>query len=111
MGHKRSLVRQTDWKPLGLAFFSNVLGTRLPLPAENEANDAFVLEPLRIEREGYFNPAIRRPVDVEHEPRGGKLDRVEPEVPRIAADSRRRKGRPDTELILRETFNVWMDPI
>src|SRR5215471_5612052 len=78
MGHKRSLVRQTDWKSLDR---SNALSTRLPLPAENEANDALdLLEPSRIEREGYFNPAIRRPVDVEHEPRGGKLDQVEPEV-------------------------------
>ena len=88
------LVRQTDWKPLGLAFFSNVLSTRLPLPAENEANDAFdVLEPSRIEREGYFNPTIRRAVDVEHGPRGGKLDQVEPEVPRIAVD-RQKAQRP-----------------
>src|SRR5215472_1937380 len=85
MGHKRSLVRQTDRKSLDLAACSNALSTHLPLPAENEANDAFdLLEPSRIEREGYFNPAIHRPVDVEHEPRGGKLDQVEPEVPGIA---------------------------
>src|SRR5215467_4029089 len=86
MGHKRSLVRQTDWKSLDR---SNALSTPLPLPAENEANDAFdLLEPSRIEREGYFNPAIRRPVDVEHEPRGGKLDQVEREVPRISSQAR-----------------------
>jgi hypothetical protein len=41
------------------------------------------LELLRIEREGYFNPAIRLPVDVEHEPRGGELDQAELEVPAI----------------------------
>ena len=70
---------------MGLVACSNALSTHLPLPAENEANDAFdLLEPSRIEREGYFNPAIRRPVDVEHEPRGGKLHQVEPEVPGIA---------------------------
>jgi hypothetical protein len=51
------------------------------LNAENDANDALDLpEPLRIEDEGYLNPAIRRPVDVEREPRGGELDQTEPEV-------------------------------
>jgi hypothetical protein len=51
---------------------------------KNEANDALdLLEPLRIEREGYFNPEIRRPIDVEHEPRRSKLDQAELEVPSI----------------------------
>ena len=50
LGHKRSLVRQTDWKSLDLAACSNALSTCLPLSAENEANDAFdLLEPSRIE--------------------------------------------------------------
>jgi hypothetical protein len=50
--------------------------------AENEANHAFdLLEPQRIERECYFNPAIRRPVDLEYEPRGRELDQAEPEAP------------------------------
>jgi hypothetical protein len=52
-----------------------------PLQSKYEADNVLDLpEPLRIEREGYFNPAIRCPVNVEHEPRGGKLDQAEPEV-------------------------------
>lgn len=52
---------------------------------DEPAHNAFDLpEPSRIEREDYFNPAIRRPVDVEHEPGGGELDQVEPGVPGIA---------------------------
>jgi hypothetical protein len=59
MGHKRSLVSQTDWKFLDLPACSITSGTRLPLLAENEANDAFdLLEPSRIEREGYFNRRV-----------------------------------------------------
>jgi hypothetical protein len=58
------------------------------------------LELLRIEREGYFNPAIRLPVDVEHEPRGGELDQAEPEVPtylpRASLYSKRRHHSPRT---------------
>jgi hypothetical protein len=56
----------------------------LSLPAEYKGNDAFdLLEPLRIEPEGYFNPAIRRPLDIEYEPRGGELDQSEPKMPGV----------------------------
>jgi hypothetical protein len=65
-------------------------GCLLPPHPENEANEALDLsEPLRIERKGYFNPAIRRPVDVEHEACGTELDQAEPEVPDIPVEFRR----------------------
>jgi hypothetical protein len=52
--------------------------------AKNDPNDApDFLKPLRIEREGYINPAICCPIDVEHQPRGGELDQAKPEVPGI----------------------------
>jgi hypothetical protein len=60
---------------------SKIARHALTLDAENDANDALDRpQPLRIEHEGYLNPAIRRSVDVEHEPPGGELDQSEPEV-------------------------------
>lgn len=52
--------------------------------AKDDPNDApDFLKTLRIEREGYFNPAICCPIDVEHETRGCELDQAKPEVPGI----------------------------
>jgi hypothetical protein len=67
----------------GNAAFVSCQGRSL-FHTKNDPNDApDFLKLLRIEREGYFNPAICRPIDVEREPRGGELGQAKPEVPSI----------------------------
>jgi hypothetical protein len=48
---------------------------------ENDTNDALdLLKSLWSEREGNFDPAIRRSVNVEDEPRGSEFDQAHTEV-------------------------------
>jgi hypothetical protein len=75
--------------------------TRSGLQAENDANDALdLLEPLRFEREGYFNPAIRRPIDVEHQPPATNSSTVPTDVTGSTGESPRSQAH-DLRFILR----------
>jgi hypothetical protein len=56
-------------------------GTRSVAHIENDTNDALdLLKPLWSEREGNFDPAIRRSVNVEDEARRSEFDQAHTEV-------------------------------
>jgi hypothetical protein len=75
---------------------SKIARRALTLNAENDANDALDLP----------EPAIRRPVDVEHEPRGGELDQTEPEVSGISVGLVRLDVANATIIVLELALNI-----